>query len=85
VKEYLEDYAKHFDIKACIQLDTEVVSVEQINDNGWKIVTQRAGKSTTHDEFDGLIICSGIYGKPSNPLKENLLKLLGKGDPQSRL
>jgi dimethylaniline monooxygenase (N-oxide forming) len=77
VKEYLEDYAKHFDIKACFQLDTEVLSVEQINDKGWKIVTQRAGERTTH-EFDGLVICSGVYGKPSNPLKEIFSSFSGK-------
>jgi dimethylaniline monooxygenase (N-oxide forming) len=77
VNQYLEDYAKQFDIMASIQLDTEVLSVEQIDDKGWKIVTQRAGESTTH-EFDGLIICSGIYGKPSNPLKETFSSFSGK-------
>jgi dimethylaniline monooxygenase (N-oxide forming) len=78
VKQYLEDYAKHFDIMDCIQLDTEVLSVEQINDKqGWKIVTQRAGKSMNH-EFDYCIICSGIYGKPSNPLKEVFSSFSGK-------
>jgi dimethylaniline monooxygenase (N-oxide forming) len=78
-KQYLEDYAKHFDIMSCIQLETEVLSIEQSDNKGWKIVTQTAGKTTTTThEFDGLIICSGVYGKPSNPLKEIFSSFSGK-------
>lgn len=74
-KQYVDAYAKHFDLLKHVQFETEVVTVEQSEDGGWTFITKptRGGK-TTKLKFDGLVVCSGIYSKKYNPLATTTLK-----------
>lgn len=74
-KEYVNAYAKHFDLLKYVRFETEVVNIEQSKDGRWTIfTTPAAGGKTTEQKFDGLVICSGIYCKQYNPLAETTLK-----------
>lgn len=70
-KAYLQDYCKHFEITQHVVFNTRVISVER-DGSSWKIMTStktdNSETKVTHYQFDALIVCSGVYGNPRNPL-----------------
>ena len=77
-KDYIEAYAKHFDLFPSIQFHTEVLYATQQNGGGWAITTKSLGtlKETTQS-FDALVACTGLYNKPHHPLADTLKDYTG--------
>lgn len=72
VSAYLYAYAKHNQLLEHIQLDTQVIKIDGgENGSSWTIVTKgsKDPKEETH-QFDAICICSGLFAKPKNPLKD---------------
>ena len=63
--EYFKSYATHFDLWRCINLGTRVVSVERSGSydrtGKWKVVTKKHGSDERQEEFDAVMISSGIF------------------------
>jgi dimethylaniline monooxygenase (N-oxide forming) len=70
VHEYLERYAKKFDILRRCVFNTQVTSVER-EGKGWKVHTKRVGKEPTAKEqtltCDVLMVASGHFTVPKFP------------------
>ncbi|XP_077997050.1 dimethylaniline monooxygenase [N-oxide-forming] 2-like [Glandiceps talaboti] len=65
---YINDYAKHFDLRKYIQFNTTVSKVEKNEDGGkyWKITIQK-DESSTEEYFDYVMMCTGIFSKKHMP------------------
>ncbi|XP_077996718.1 dimethylaniline monooxygenase [N-oxide-forming] 2-like [Glandiceps talaboti] len=65
---YINDYAKHFDLRKYIQFNTTVSKVEKNEDGGkyWKVTVQK-DDSSTEEYFDYVMICTGIFSKKHMP------------------
>lgn len=68
VQQYLADYARHFGLDNIVRLETEVVSAEPRDDEGWSLVVRdlRTGVTTQH-EADKLVVANGIFSEPFIP------------------
>ncbi|XP_014669025.1 PREDICTED: flavin-containing monooxygenase FMO GS-OX-like 2 [Priapulus caudatus] len=75
VRDYLESYANHFDLKKYIRFNTRVTSVHRL-DSGtpnrprWLVTsTDRVSGSEEErrEEFDAVIVCSGHFVDPYYP------------------
>jgi len=63
--EYLRLYADHFQLEQYIRFGTEVVSLEQLSDDGgrWSVTTKKTKDSndaTMSELFDAVMVCVGI-------------------------
>mmetsp|Transcript_22010 Transcript_22010/g.48088 ORF Transcript_22010/g.48088 Transcript_22010/m.48088 type:complete len:524 (-) Transcript_22010:536-2107(-) len=76
VQEYIEDYAKHFDLNKLVKLNTKVTSI--VPDNGGWTFTTKTGESDTTESFDYCIVATGMYGRPYKPEFEGQDKFAGK-------
>jgi dimethylaniline monooxygenase (N-oxide forming) len=69
--EYLERYAKKFDILRRCTFNTEVISIEK-DGKGWKLFTKVSGSRTTDGRevvtCDKLIMATGLCSKPYVPV-----------------
>jgi dimethylaniline monooxygenase (N-oxide forming) len=67
---YLQAYAEHNELLPHIELETEVISI-QGEDGSWTVTTKgtKNGREAEH-KFDAIVICSGLFAKPKNPLKD---------------
>ena len=80
MSDYLEAYAKNFDLHKHIQLETNVLSTYQNKSTGgWTVVTQpvNGGPETTH-EFDALIVATGPFHQKFHPLADSLKDFSGE-------
>jgi cation diffusion facilitator CzcD-associated flavoprotein CzcO len=66
VQAYLESYARHFGLARFLRLETEVLSAKQGGDGRWAVTARGPGGEATED-FDRLIVCSGIFSEPALP------------------
>lgn len=69
--EYLERYAKKFDILRRVQFQTEVLRIER-DGRGWKVYTKDVGEGSNSDEIavmdcDKLLVATGLYSRPMLP------------------
>jgi len=70
--EYVNLYAKRFQLENYIKFETEVISVRQVEDfessGRWKVTVKnlKTGKLTT-DIYDGVLICTGHHCTPVTP------------------
>jgi cation diffusion facilitator CzcD-associated flavoprotein CzcO len=62
VQAYLEAYARKFALMPHIRLNTEVVSATQEPDKRWRVATRDGS-----EVYDRLIVCNGIFSRPSLP------------------
>src|SRR5690606_26835423 len=68
VQQYLEDYARHFDLNGYIRLNTEVMSAEPTAHDGWRLTLRNAQTGETSDhEADTLVVANGIFSEPFIP------------------
>jgi len=68
VQQYLEDYARHFDLNGSIRLNTEVLSAEPKGDEGWRLRLRDVNTGGTMEhEADSLVVANGIFSKPFIP------------------
>lgn len=62
VQEYLESYARTFDLMPLLRLNTKVEAATQGEDGRWTVTT-----ATGSEVFDFLTICNGIFSAPAVP------------------
>lgn len=60
--DYLEDFATHFGLKACIQFGVSLEKFTRV-DAGW-LLELRQNQQITRQKFDALFICTGLVNKP---------------------
>ena len=60
---YLEDFAHQHDLEQHIELHTEVERIEPIADR-WRLTVRRVGEGPQTDDFDALVLCTGLAEQP---------------------
>lgn len=79
VQEYLESYAKHFDLVKHIRLSTKVTKVvRNASDTKWTVHSTRNDGTETQIDFDKVAVCWGEWGIPKMPVFEERQKFEGK-------
>jgi dimethylaniline monooxygenase (N-oxide forming) len=76
VYEYLEDYAAHFDLIKYIHFNSEVLHIKQ-HHKQWK-VTWKEGDKKIKQQFDFVIVATGMFSKPYLPALEGLDEFRGE-------
>ena len=71
---YLEAYAEHFGLGPSFHLNTTVTAIERLEDNSWSVTSTTKDKANHQETFDALVVCSGLYSLPRNPIKDTVLK-----------
>lgn len=66
VYNYLNEYADHFNLHPYIQLESEVSAVRQEYDK-WKVEWLTHSNDRQSEEFDCILICTGIFTKAHIP------------------
>lgn len=68
IRDYLEQYAKHFDVWPDIQFEATVTQVDrQLDATGWRVDYSHEGQSQSA-AFDFVVVCTGLYSnKPHLP------------------
>lgn len=61
VREYLEDFARDYDLRRYIQFGTPVERVAPDGKGGWEVTAE------TTQPFDAVMICNGHYSRPLVP------------------
>ncbi|XP_070547899.1 dimethylaniline monooxygenase [N-oxide-forming] 2-like [Ptychodera flava] len=65
---YLQDYAAHFDLEKYIRFNTDVISVKPSGrDKYWTIQLQHGNGSITTEEFDYVMVCTGVFNAAYTP------------------
>jgi len=80
-QQYIEDYAKHFDVLKFVKLKTSVKELKARADGkkGWTFVVQEEGGQEREEGFDFAVVCTGMYSAPKNmPTYEGGDKFDGK-------
>lgn len=74
------DYVKQFDLQRYIRLGTNVIKVNQEEDQKWKItwIDFKNNNSMNEDYFDYLIVACGMYSHPHTPFVKNSHLFKGK-------
>jgi dimethylaniline monooxygenase (N-oxide forming) len=67
VLHYLNDYVDHFGFRGCIQLDTTVERIMPQQGNKWKVTVRSTDGAKRVENFDAVIVCSGLYRYPAVP------------------
>ncbi|HEU0294564.1 MAG TPA: NAD(P)-binding domain-containing protein [Anaerolineales bacterium] len=67
VLRYLNDYVDHFGFRECIQLDTMVEQIVPQKENKWKVTVRSTDGAKRVENFDAVIVCSGLYHYPAVP------------------
>jgi hypothetical protein len=66
LRQYFQDYARHFGVTDKIRFHTEVLRAERRTDGKWMITSRGAGGERT-DEFDVLMVANGHHWNPRLP------------------
>jgi dimethylaniline monooxygenase (N-oxide forming) len=76
----ITDYVSHFNLQRYIRLGTNVIQVNQEENQTWKItwIDTKNNNSMNEDYFDYLIVASGMYTSPHIPLNKNSHLFKGK-------
>ena len=61
VQQYLENFARKFDIVDRVRFSCRVTHVQQ-NAGNWRVIS-----TETDDVFDGVVVCNGHYAASSPP------------------
>ncbi|EER36539.1 flavin-containing monooxygenase [Histoplasma capsulatum var. duboisii H88] len=75
---YLEDYASHFGLGKYIQLNTKVLSCNQLPDGRWTVVHEKKGADQITSEYDAIFACTGHNSYPSTPDFEGMSSFQGE-------
>ena len=81
--EYLRLYVDHFRLEQYIRFETEVVSVEQRQDDGgrWSVITRKMKDSSSDaatEIFDAVMVCTGIHSRGNLPTFEGQEEFKGE-------
>lgn len=74
VQHYIERYADDFGLRECIEFDTKVTNVVQQKNKTWKVTTECGGSKPETQEYDFLVVATGLY----SGLKKHVPKLPGQ-------
>jgi thioredoxin reductase len=84
ILEYLQGYARHFDLLRCIRFRTKVVLVKRKSmENRWEVTVETLDENTEkpyHREtldFEGVMVCTGHYSLPKYPTIPGLNEFKG--------
>lgn len=66
VRQYLAAYAATFDLASRIQLGVTVCEVSQATD-GFRVTSQSADGRQQTSSFDFVVVCAGVFSRPSVP------------------
>ncbi|KAK7747419.1 hypothetical protein SLS53_001674 [Cytospora paraplurivora] len=78
LQEFIEDYAKHFDLLKDYVFNTTLKKAfRNMDDTRWCIEVETAGEGTKTLEFDKLVLCHGYQNKPIVPTFEGQDKFEG--------
>ncbi|MFD7073135.1 flavin-containing monooxygenase [Nocardioides sp. NPDC059952] len=78
VQSYLEMYVEKFDLASMIRLSTEVRRAQPAGGGGWAITSAGADGETTED-YDHLIVASGVFSEPFAPAYDGVEELEAAG------
>lgn len=76
VRNYLGNYCAQYQLQDYVSFESEVISVQQVKENKWKIAV-KSGKKTSASIFDGVALCHGRYSVPAIPNIKNINKFEG--------
>lgn len=80
VQEYMAGYVEHFNLGPSIRLNTEIRHASQDPATGmWTLTIASASGAETHEVFDFLVVCNGIFSDPAVPTFENQEAFLAAG------
>ena len=65
LKQYFQDYARHFELYPHFEFDTEVLRVERSGEQ-WQITTRSNGEEQVR-HFEGVMLCNGTLHEPNRP------------------
>jgi dimethylaniline monooxygenase (N-oxide forming) len=60
---YLDSFAEHYQLSALIDFNVSVQSIKKNSDHSFDIETNQGN----YTNFDCVVVCSGLHGKPSTP------------------
>ncbi len=64
IEKYLIQYRDVHGLASCIRYETEVRSIERVSDRKWAVYV---GDENLPEEFDYVVVCSGLYKVASTP------------------
>lgn len=67
VLQYLNNYVDHFRLREHIQLNTSVEQITPEEENKWKVTVRSADGTQRVENFDAVMVCSGLYRHPTVP------------------
>jgi dimethylaniline monooxygenase (N-oxide forming) len=67
VLQYLNDYVDHFRLREHIRLNAQVEQVTPYKENKWKVTVRSKDGVKGVENFDAVIVCSGLYRHPTIP------------------
>jgi dimethylaniline monooxygenase (N-oxide forming) len=71
VLEYLQEYARKFDLMKHIRLSTRVTKVAKTKNGKWEVEwKEQISGTVTVEVYDGVIVASGQTCEPLNPCNE---------------
>ncbi|CRK97654.1 CLUMA_CG011039, isoform A [Clunio marinus] len=79
VLEYLQSYAKHFDLFKFIKFNSLVIRVRPLSDDSWEVIVKDLlTKSFETLFFDAVLVCNGHYFLPNFPTFHGQEKFKGR-------
>jgi hypothetical protein len=66
LKQYFEDYARHFALSSLFRFDTRVTRLEQ-RDDGWDLTSTGPGGEETR-RYAGVVLANGTLAEPNVPM-----------------
>lgn len=80
VEQYLQAYAKHFDLYPCIEFNKEVVSIDRDSSTGkWTVIARdvKSGAQETRS-FSRVVVATGVLNVPNMPKVKGIEKFEGE-------
>jgi len=79
VQEYIRSFARHKGLYPMIRLNTEVRHMTPLSDGrrGWKVQFCRFGEQEEEEDFDFMVVATGMYHTPQSPTFPNLEQFQG--------
>lgn len=66
IRQWFNDYADHFDLRPCIQTETEVVKTAPDPSGQWRVTLRTKDGNMREETYDAVIAASGNYWDPKH-------------------
>lgn len=67
IHDYLNRYVDEFGIRACLRLESPVVSLRRDSALNWQVGYRRGSSATRHETFDRVLLACGRFNQPYFP------------------